>query len=148
MTATVSVVLAESAIREAIERTRGALLDASGTLVASLNGGHVIPVDCLWQLVDTATALLNHTCSDDAFRTGIAAAVHLPGSTPAAVLLAEVEARFSSVVRAVVGHAFLNGEDLCECEQPVNRADWIDHVEALRAQGVPTATISSTGDGA
>jgi hypothetical protein len=65
------------------------------------------------------------------------------------VLVAEVEARFKGTVRAVVGHGAVLGQPLCECgESMPTRGDWFDHVEALRVQGVPTATITPAKDGA
>jgi hypothetical protein len=79
----------------------------------------------------------------DHLRERLVTAAKLPVDVDDELLVAEVEARFKGTVRAVVGHGAVRGQPRCECDEPMpTRRDWINHVEALRAQGVPTATIT------
>lgn len=62
--------------------------------------------------------------------------------TDRGVLIAEVRNRFRGVVRAVVGHAYMNGYNACECgESFANLGRWTDHIEALRAAGAKDAHL-------
>lgn len=82
----------------------------------------------------------------DQLRDALATAAKLPADVSDDVLLAEITARFAGTVRAVVGHAAVLGLPECECGEPMpTRGDWFAHVEALRAQGLPTATVAPTG---
>ncbi|HJP80587.1 MAG TPA: hypothetical protein VJ914_40320 [Pseudonocardiaceae bacterium] len=78
----------------------------------------------------------------DVLLVRLADAVQLPRGTSEGVLLAEVRARFKGVVRAVVGHRYVNGGNRCECGLPTpTGGDWFRHVDELRAAGVKTAHL-------
>lgn len=83
------------------------------------------------------------TLGTNHLRERLVTAAKLPADVDDEVLVGEIEARFKGTVRAVVGHGAVLGQPLCECgESMPTRGDWMAHVEALRAQGVPTATIT------
>lgn len=95
------------------------------------------PLDTIWEHL-----LEQVRKGPTGFAVEIARAVKLPTDTDPAVLLAEVRSRFKGTVRAVVGHAYMNGYNACECGESFANLDrWTRHVEDLREAGAKDAHL-------